>query len=116
MNKSPPTSDRTTRKDTPSVVAAVTIRSLPGEWRKVHCAVNKCSDSFYCCAFDLEAVLPVWTKISDDPETWPKKREYILGIDNTEEEKFPEPFWVEPDNRLPSYVTHWRPLCDLDTP
>ena len=104
----------------------MSIKSLPDKWRKGKMYVEP-DDSISRypafakeCADDLEAALPVWTKIEwigdyVDPETLPPEDMTVLwgnvddGYNNLSE------LWQLPPKRITDY-THWRPLCDLDTP
>ena len=67
----------------------------------------------------LEAAAPPkWTKITDDPDTWPEDGETVMLVkpDNM------FPVWFEPIVRTWHGVqshnkrSYWRPLCDLDYP
>jgi len=69
------------------------------------------------CADDLEAALPKWTKITDDPDTWPEDGQRVIHTvvairrDYTYASDFYDVgairHWI---GRV------WRPFCDLDYP
>lgn len=66
------------------------------------------------CARELEAALPKWTEITDDPDTWPDDGQKVLALEfghrNTVVKRF-----MKKHGRL--YLKDWwRPLCDLDYP
>lgn len=83
------------------------------------------------CADELEAALPKWTKITEDEATLPPEGEYVIGYSpyKTQEIALCE-LLMRPDGRMWTFgattshadilpknaPTHWRPLCDIDTP
>jgi len=69
---------------------------------------------------DLEAVMPVWTKITDDPDTWPEDGNYLwayrsVGVGGG---------WLHATFEVSmmrviadmAVDTRWRPLTDIDYP
>jgi len=67
------------------------------------------------CADQLEAALPKWTEITDDPTTWPKAGVWVIIFRS----QFPctttiNHEWLERGDYVGNY---WRPLIPgLDTP
>ena len=95
------------------------LHKLPDEWREEEQSINDPHDPYSHalsnCADELEAALPKWTKITDDPKTWPNDGDWGFfktwkwyGVHtwfNDEYDNFPK----EP-------AAWWRPLCSLDFP
>ena len=67
------------------------------------------------CARELEAALPKWTEITDDPDTWPDRLKRVVFSFSSESH-----CWIAFMHKNPmedGLVTcYWRPLCDLDYP
>ena len=80
------------------------------------------------CAMDIISALPKWTKISDDPDTWPPimnenlpiKGMFVAQPESTAEHEYIPTFtWFDEDDMIGAgdwIGTWWRPLCDLDCP
>lgn len=64
-------------------------------------------------ADELEAKLPVWTKITEDEATWPDGQAliYFEGDISLVDGKY-----MGAQDHLHQWASHWRPLCDIDTP
>ena len=63
-------------------------------------------------ANELEAALPVWTRITEDEATWPPHRGvFYMVYDETGDGDL---FTAHGRSILPG--EYWRPLCDLDYP
>ena len=93
------------------------IPRLPDEWYNTPPAEAGIRPLHYC-ANQLEAALPKWTKITDDPATWPEDWQQVLIF--YPEKEFPDhkkyyigEFVRQAGGHIGSY---WRPLCSLDTP
>ena len=93
------------------------ITKLPDKWRKR--GRKNMAKIHYEYAEELESAMPTWTKITDDPDTWPEDRERVLAT--RKDVQFD--VWHEPAHfifRAEFYRgavgTYWRPLCDLDYP
>ena len=90
------------------------IRSLPDKWREE----SGCDlfDVFFAVSIradELEAALPKWTKTTDNPDTWPPRKTWVMitdygfiGANHVRIRKNP----ITDNGRW------WRPLCDLDCP
>ena len=97
------------------------IAKLPDKWRKGKMYVER-DDSISRypafakeCADDLEAALPVWTKITDDPDTSPEDVDCLAiwsHMDITEQLFF----HAVKGKFKPNKLTYWRPLCSIDYP
>jgi len=85
---------------------------LPDKW------LHDCGEDWgaFNCAKDLEAALPVWTRITEDESTWPEDGQNILY----KTKRFIPPvgttYRSNGKGMTPHYIVAWRPLCDLDTP
>ena len=79
-------------------------------WQK---AVNYCAD-------ELEVALPTWTRITDDPDTWPEANQTCLFF--RQPNSVPQHWGVsidcypEGNTEFLHEYDYWRPLCDLDYP
>ena len=62
----------------------------------------------------LEAALPTWTKITDDPDTWPDPKIPIMVMPELDDD--PIILIGERIETKPKMITHWRPLNDNDYP
>ena len=90
------------------------IKSLPEKWRD-----NRSESSVhghrYDCANDLEAALPIWTCITDNPDTWPEQGQDILYSIGEGWLEVGE--WNVRPEKIDKYIdNYWRPFCDLDYP
>jgi hypothetical protein len=105
------------------------VNKLPDEWLKI---IDPPFNNYPCahvlkdCADQLQAALPVWKQITDDPDTWPPIGDFMLSQDAD------GPMCVEgssleyasfvhaertPDDDFSIFVGRWwRPLCSLDYP
>ena len=93
------------------------ITKLPDKWRKNAVdgsEVKVISNEIYVTnilANELEAALPVWTKITDNPNSWPEVEAEVALEDIG---------WIVWPDLYGTYkvyhTLHWRPLCDLDYP
>ncbi|MBU8921805.1 MAG: hypothetical protein KOO63_08295 [Bacteroidales bacterium] len=94
------------------------IMKLPSKWREGATVCYDANAKFVHerLAGELESALPVWTKITDDPDTWPEQSEDILlssGVGFLEAGEW----GVTIDEGMQKYIgRYWRPLCDLDYP
>ena len=72
------------------------------------------------CAMDIISALPKWTKLTDDPETWPDDDAQVLVSEEPLKDSaiMPESMsgWMAVDGYQTEWVAWWRPLCDLDRP
>ena len=79
------------------------------------------------CADELEAALPKWTRITNDPETLPPAGRPIMTIQVSWDGAWYEQNILTPllthwmyDKDLPAsdraVGTYWRPLCGIDYP
>ena len=111
--------------------AIMNIRTLPDKWRSDE---DENGQEFapwlngLACAKELEAALPKWTKITDDPDTWPPVMNENLPIEGmfvaqpectADHEYTPTFTWFDEDDMISAgdwIGTWWRPLCDLDYP
>ena len=98
----------------------MSIRALADKWRgneKPQCVEERAyNDGQQNCAFDLEAALPQWTQITDDPATWPTLETEILmasWYDGWNYESYTVKCFKIFKDELGEW---WRPLCDLDHP
>ena len=99
------------------------INKLPDEWRETEVGEIDFYESNYPagqsqalhdCADELQAALPKWTKITDDPDTWPVGDEYMTyNGDNVVHCQVP---WESHPLFGYSVLFWWRPLCSLDFP
>ena len=91
----------------------MSIKSLMDDWRENWLDVNGAS-----CADELEAAMPVWTKITNDPDTWPKYGLEVMFYGNPMGEPKRYLGYFAADDQTFSYLkgAYWRPLCDLDHP
>ena len=98
----------------------MSIRGLIDEWSAAAAfdftEGNDVSGIAYTdCAKKLEAALPTWTKITDDPDTWPEDEQDILRHIGAGQLK--AGLWQVPTDKVRHHIgTSWRPLCDLDYP
>jgi len=100
------------------------ITKLPDQWRED--AVEASEKDMIASglvvasvlATELEAALPVWTKITDDPDTWPKVDSVSMMHSRTKGTIIKENGVEIYDFFMLEYgdITHWRPLTDLDYP
>ena len=86
-----------------------------GKLIKAEATIARQSKQF---ADELEAALPTWTKISDDPDTWPDDgQQYYLAPTNR---GHCGTFSVWSRASRTEYLTDgrwsWRPICTLDVP
>ena len=96
------------------------ISKLPRYWRKFtfsepdHIGPLRASghlDGLHDAANGLEAAMPKWTQITDDPDTWPKNGQTILI------NRYGRPAVTDFNRHMStSNGTNWRPLIDLDYP
>jgi len=102
------------------------ITKLPDEWRSSLdglircCTENDCNiRATHTHANQLEAALPKWIKITDNPKTWPPVGEFIGCMTGEANAFYYGHVFLERtvtwDVDFHVY-THWRPLCDLDYP
>lgn len=97
-----------------------TITRLPGRFRDTN------HDAPVQAGLDvaanlLESALPVWTKITDAPDTWPEEilqndHQIMAHGKHCTNVVDIERFVSEMIGSNYEYYTHWRPLCDLDYP
>ena len=93
------------------------ITKLPDEWRG-----NNYKDwprePELCCADQLEAALPTWTKITDSPDTWPDDGTYLWAYGSNTCDYLHATYDVCMMRVVADMVKHvyWRSLCDLDYP
>ena len=91
------------------------IVDLPEVWREAG-SLDCWADD---CANELEAILPKWTRITEDEDTWPEGLSFIAGKKMSGEWDYSirnpsgETFHHVAKHCLEVY---WRPLCDLDYP
>ena len=88
----------------------MSIRDLPDKWRN-NPDSHESAEYQHKDAAELQAALPVWTKITEHPATYP-------DIDG-EEVLFWGARWQCLEIAEPKYAEigdWWRPLCDLDYP
>ncbi len=104
------------------------ITLLPAKWRmQVNFTKEPALINFELkdAAAELQAALPVWTKITDEPESRPAMGQEYLMIDVLQSKPFGS--WFDKwDGNFPLQATieeyqrgsvfWWRPLCDLDYP
>ena len=106
------------------------ITKLADKWRDYRCGYTDKELTEYGKArvgvFDelanqLTAALPVWTRITDDEDTWPEMpnaRFFMLAGKEHDDKRV---WQVITDAIYDGYneydgATHWRPLCDIDYP
>ena len=90
------------------------ITKLPDRWRDAAERVNLRGQIFDTCATELSAALPVWTKITDNPETWPPSDKRVFSF---HERLSYGPHTYHQTKVGPSFeFTHWRHMCSLDRP
>ncbi len=91
------------------------ITKLPDKWRKQSKTKSDVLDNISWCADELEAALPKWTKITDDPKTWPEKLDRVVFSFSSESH-----CWIAFMQRNPAedglLTCYWRPLCSVDYP
>jgi len=104
------------------------LTKLADEWRELkdkvltprNIIINRMSDQ-------LEAALPKWVKITDDPDTLPPPNKRIMTTSLLCDGEWSEQHIFEPipthwiydvDHIARDYLigTHWRPLCSIDYP
>lgn len=70
------------------------------------------------CADELEAALPKWTRITDDPDTWPDDGgASVMVSDEMLKDSYCSSRVMSGFEAVNRYcTTYWRPLCDLDYP
>ena len=94
------------------------ITKLPDKWRHENLLAGFTDNSDHADA--MEAALPKWTRITDDPETWPDIQTAILVADIGGNKI--QAVLICRNNMVRRMVffdceyTHWRPLTDLDYP
>jgi len=100
------------------------ITTLPRQWREntknmhftgARAAIQEAEN----CAFDLERMLPKWTTITDDPDTWPEDEQRVLHTVYRSRS-------IRTDACISVFYTigairhwqgrSWRPLCSIDCP
>ena len=95
------------------------ITRLPDKWREeIQAVPGHYYEGLDYAANQLEATLPKWTKMTDDPATWPEDWQHVLIF--YPEKEFPDhkkyyigEFVRQAGGHIGSY---WRPLCSLDAP
>ena len=99
------------------------IIGLPDKWRKPTGSTDNDYDKGQnYCAAELEAALPTWTKITDDPDSKPPKNVPVLVADPRDGAPFVNTFngdWcLYRDDYSGVYIgSSWRPLIrGIDTP
>ena len=96
----------------------MSITKLPEKWRRYENAYAIAEAAYLVLANELEDALPVWTRITDDPDTWPKTERglfFMLAGLEDDGEKVWQVITDFLDNDYDG-CTHWRPLCDIDYP
>jgi hypothetical protein len=72
------------------------------------------------CADELESALPKWTRITDDPATWPEAGQKVFFCDFIDSDDNEDVRGVTcfPNKEFVSQWIgdYWRPLTDLDYP
>ena len=94
------------------------ITKLPDEWRD-RCPKGSGWFKFvHECADQLEAALPKWTRVTDDPDTWPENNNSTILVAEFITIGRQIYTWescnLRGNNNL--FPIYWRPLCDLDHP
>ena len=91
----------------------MSIRGLPDKW-----LIGRHMTSLEHIE-ELEAALPKWTKMTDDPNTWPpcfidvlvQYKHFVGSNTSVKSYNFPGALGIK------DYMGDWwRPLCDLDYP
>jgi hypothetical protein len=69
------------------------------------------------CAEELTQALPVWTRITDDPKTWPAHFQKTVSHNGDDGGPFYF-FNLRAQLEKHDYINllYWRPLCSLDYP
>ena len=96
------------------------ITKLADKWRKEaknHIEEDEANRMYSAAlnqaATDLWADLPTWTRITDDPDTWPEMAQEVIWTGKlTSRPNISTFFGFDAD----WYRIYWRPLCDLDYP
>lgn len=98
------------------------LTELSAEWRKAN-RILSYQKGLDDCADQLDAALPKWTKITDDPETWPKEGQHFMRSEyakSFEGWSIPESDTFCTETFKYDYVMFvgdmWRPLCSIDYP
>jgi len=93
------------------------ITKLPDRWRSKQDVYPSIARED--CLVDLHNALPVWTRITDDPDTWPEDGTYLwcygsIGSDTLIHATYD----VSMMRVIADMVerTCWRPLCSIDYP
>ena len=104
----------------------MSIRGLVDKWLKLSdLAVDeKLARSHKTRALELQDELPVWTEITDDPDTWPTTAERVMSYYDrndtyvSDHSPFIQLYQIGAHNwnYWHSIGLWWRPLCDLDMP
>lgn len=92
------------------------MRDLPNKWRMED--PDQHLAPMGVCADELEAALPVWTKITDDPDTWPEDGMYLWVYGDLNGAWIHATYDVAMMRTIADMVQHtcWRPLCSIDYP
>ena len=97
------------------------ITKLPDEWNNIADCPRTTLDAaatFIDCADKLEAALPKWTRVTDDPDTWPENNNSTILVAEFITIGRQIYTWescnLRGNNNL--FPIYWRPLCDLDHP
>ena len=92
------------------------MRELIKKWRKR--GKKNAARIHYKYADELRAALPVWTKITDDPDTWPEDGNYLWAYRSVDGDWLHATFEVSMMRVVADMAvdTRWRPLADIDYP
>ena len=98
------------------------MRELIDKWRKTADVFEADGDNmpthatYRANANELEAALPQWTRITDNPDTWPDKDDSVLlYTGNQQYERFDK--WGNYSSiEMDEVGCWWRPLCSIDYP
>jgi len=100
----------------------MSLHQLPDKFRE-HAAAIEDEDpldvyaiaAYRQCADELQAALPVWVKITDDPETWPTVGDWVMGSYGPRD--YARSMMFIDHTKRRTYGRYWRPIIEgIDTP
>ena len=96
------------------------ITKLPDKWRqKRRSELDATNFDLYelaDCADELEQALPKWTRITEEPDTWPEDETTVFLSYIANGKRSFEMWGFKDSDNLMLMGDYWRPLCDLDYP